>query len=63
MMKKAESQGLSFRSEVDLDGDGGTGKIAEFLMPHSQLLSAQTAYVVLHAKNALLGLGILNVQL
>lgn len=29
MMKKAESQGLSFRSEVDLDGDSVTGKIAD----------------------------------
>ena len=29
MMKKAESQGLSFRSEVDLDGDDVTGVIAD----------------------------------
>jgi uncharacterized protein (DUF2235 family) len=29
MMKKAESQGLSFRSEVDLDGDDVTGTIAD----------------------------------
>ena len=29
MMKKAESQGLSFRSEVDLDGDDMAGKIAD----------------------------------
>jgi hypothetical protein len=29
MMKKAESQGLSFRSEVNLDGDDVTGVIAD----------------------------------
>jgi hypothetical protein len=29
MMKKAESQGLSFRSEVDLDGDDMKGTIAD----------------------------------
>lgn len=29
MMKKAESQGLSFRSEVDLDGDAVTAPIAD----------------------------------
>jgi hypothetical protein len=29
MMKKAESRGLTFRSEVALDGDALTGEISE----------------------------------
>lgn len=48
LMKKAESQGLAFRSEVDLDGDDVTGKIknsySEFMYGAYQIISPPSFY-------------------
>jgi hypothetical protein len=48
LMKKAESQGLAFRSEVDLDGDGVTAKIknsyGEFMYGAYQIISPRPFY-------------------